>query len=475
MKKPKQRGEREIQRARDFFKGKWNNDSKKFNNRNFTIVVFRKFRNGQFHFLLQHRSPNIWNGRKDKGADQWGVVSGLASKNDKTPEMSAFRECKEECIPNLTLNDFKNACVQSLPYYGTKKIPNHVYYIIDTDYLVENNVVSEDWDGAPNADTKEIAYNKFPSGHVWISEHELDKILNIKHDTLSMTNFTMEKTGFNPVFKGIRMWDIISDMFRRYRTVMGITKPIILYHGTTEAGRKGILKDGFKIDVNCLEGSGLQEYNGRKSYHHCNCPMMGPGAYFAEYPKARDNTSRVLESERKKSNDNERLMSILLKCEVRLGDCKLATNEKQTIGAKNGYVDYCGCWAEEGYDSATVMGGTITKRSEWVVYDPTRINVIAYKKMFWKNYKLDYTSDWIKVSDSNEDGDKSDDIDEDKNEDSDEDSDDIDEDNNEDGNEDGDEDGDKSDDSHEDNNEDNNEDGNEGDESDESNEKNGEN
>ena len=359
------------------------------------VVVLRRVRNGQFEFLLQHRSAEIWS-RAGGGANEWGVISGRADAGDGWPDVTALRELQEETLANCTPQAFAAACVQAIPvtHLDMKAtfqagLP-HVIYILDADRLDALGLITADWEGDPGLDPKEITYDPHPTGHKWIGEDAIDVLVHIDNTQDSQCKDSRALPEIK--YLGIPIWHPVHYMFRLYRDELGRTKPVTLFHGTTEAGLAGILADGFRVDTACLSRKS-------KTGAPCDCGMMGAGVYFAYMDKAMSNTSRVS----KQMGED----TILLRCLVDLGKCKLATasagrgrgrdrGQGQGQGhVKKQYVDYCSGWYTEGYDSVHVRGNTVSKRSEWVVMDPARIRVEAYKRVQYQDYKLIGEGEWV--------------------------------------------------------------------------------
>jgi len=358
----------------DIAKNKRQNKSIKLTKSSASVIFRLKNKTG-YKYLFQHRGSNISNGNK------LGLPGGIQEKSDKNFIHTAYRECIEEDIPfkNFTMKEFEENILYTIPIHTIKdnitneyinipgsdgQVNKHIQFIVNADNLKIDNT-------PPKILNKELSYDTFKNGYMWISEEELDKYLN---------------NDINNINK-LKIWDIVINTIKSIRPALGHTKTVDLYHGTNIDGGKGIITTGFRKPEIC------QNKLICKSKCTRDCPMLGHGIYFAELDKATSNVYRTAILN-KETNIYE---GALLWCKVDLGNCKIDIDDPCPCGCKMLYVDHLGNWMKE-YDSIFLPGGTpVAKRSEWCVKNPSQIKVYAIKYIYLTDKKEiinEKTTEW---------------------------------------------------------------------------------
>ena len=326
-------------------------------------VLFRKREGASYSYLLQHRHARIWFSEPGHGANLLGLPGGMRSKHDTYSSDTAFREALEESAPFLNKSLFLSAIVQTVP------LQKHMYFIVDADGLQ----APEDWVGCA---TDEVDVSVFKTGHVWATEAQLKTLLQ---DDGVVLNW--------PV-----MWAPVKMALRKLWYALGISKPFLLYHGTTVASAQAILASKtFKVLNDAVACTGCKR-------RPCTCgPMLGPGVYLAQMDKANSNAGRAGSWALDKDADGL-IRGCILECSVQLGKCKIAAWTSMCgCGCKFvGGVDHHGRWHPE-FDSIYLEGGgPAAKRPEWCVRDPARVVPLRYKPVWWTpDCKFVKEGDWV--------------------------------------------------------------------------------
>lgn len=325
------------------------------------VLFCRRNVDGSSLVLLQHRALQKWAIRKQltqkqllqAGQDVLGLPGGGASRGEVCPEITAWRECSEECFNpcEVLRGEFFNAIDQKIVD------KSHVLYIVDVSKL---RGIPEDWCGPSHPDPKEISTFAFGTGHLWATEEDVDIALRSE----------------SPHIQGIPVWSHTIDSLRTCRDAFRRPGAITLYHGTSREAAKVIIENGFILED---EEIGCQRKSWKCSNTICCCAgMMGKGVYLAELPKGQSNAGRcgVVQG--------EVVIGTVLKCEVNLGRCKIAAScYKCSCGCGTPQADHLSKWKLEGYDSVKVPAKTISKRAEWCIADVANVKPVAYQDVRW--------------------------------------------------------------------------------------------
>ena len=314
-------------------------------------VVYRKgdIING-FYYLFQHRSHNIHGGDILRGANQLALPGGSINP-DETDIAGGWRESIEERVPfkNLSLSDFTTNIVYNIPITNTYPRRNGLIY--HSQFVIDANTFIDDPAIVPKLD--EVDDTKFPTGYVWISERELDGLLNKKI----------------PSLHDLKLWDLVLNTLFHIRPALGYSGAIDLYHGTTATVTQSIILNGFKNPNPCSLAESCLGKNCK-----CACPMLGRGIYFAQQDKATSNAERTATF----NPATNEYVGVIFWCKVDLGKCKIAIDEPCPCGCELLYVDHLAKWnTAQGYDSIYLCENTAAKRSEWCVSKPSQIKIHA--------------------------------------------------------------------------------------------------
>ena len=155
----------------------------------------------------------------------------------------------------------------------------------------------------------------------------------------------------------LHIWDVL-----KMPKTLSPHPPVALYHGTDVIYLESILKNSFRLPVctkGCLE---------RKKT--CTCHMMGKCLYFAKYDKAFSHAKQT-------SDWKKRSMGCVLRCAIRLGDCRTQPKIPCSCCGKP-YVDHPGAWMTHPFNSLYLAPNSLpaTRRPEWCVKDPKQVTVL---------------------------------------------------------------------------------------------------
>lgn len=388
---------------------------------------------GSWRYLLQHRSPTIWGGRKDKGAGMLGLPGGKADLEDEWPDVTAWRETREECLKPeeaeaFTLAAFQDAvvCAAAQPIGGVldrsrppvpsdpANTPAHgALFVVDADKLLEAGALStlEEWVAGPGT-PGEVTDEAFPGGHVWVPEAELDGALCkwLGRGARSGHIFGAERKGrpgLPPVTQCDDGWEDLvvgggsrgprrrrqakrsrdrrSGQLARPETkgppptfrgvplwpAVGVT--LALYRPALGYSRPLVLYVGVSEAV-----AADVRKNGLKATGRDCTAMLGEGVYLAGLAKAAKFANLVGDGSSgiKCGRDG-----VVFMCEVNLAgkevDVVSPLKPSPDVETAPGYVDYCGCWGRLGYPAAFAPGGTSSRLPEFVVGD---LSLVAVKR-----------------------------------------------------------------------------------------------
>jgi hypothetical protein len=351
---------------------------------NFTHVLFYRVNADKSHsFLMQHKALKPWAMSEQLTKEQLikfrqdvlCFPGGGALRGEVQPEITAWRECKEECFGslNVSLQEFLNAIKQRIVD------KSQVLYIVNISKFLG---IPPGWCGPLSPQTKEVSTSKFPTGYLWVTESEVD--LALKSKKLNQSNFPQIQ-DIPVCLRTLKSLETCRDAFRGLQTVT-------LFHGTSRKAAKSIIDYGFIFPE---DSSGCQNKSWKCSEGICCCAgMMGKGVYLAYLPKAQSNAGRVGHLE------NEVVVGVVIKCLVKLGNCKIAANMyKCACGCGTPQVDHLGKWKQQGFDSVKIPEKTISKRAEWCVSNAAAVKPVAYQHVKWsRNRELLYESEFIMVN-----------------------------------------------------------------------------
>ena len=348
-------------------------------------VVLRRERDGCFQFLLQHRPRQRWSKHlSDKkamhaGQNVWGLPGGGAHlSSDVYPEVTAWRECVEECLPeDLPLDTFMAAIVQRVP-----TSPVHVLFVVDADALG----LPPEWEGPSDA-RKEVCSLVVTTGHQWVDETFLDSMLFRRHR-----------------LHDIPMWPLCVRTLTQVRPALGWKRTVTLFHGTSLANLGSLLADGFRqVDDRKCEAL---SWKCSPEFQACCCAgMMGNGVYLAHYDKALSNSGRLASHE-----EDGVSTGVVLKCQVDLGECKVAPTVKFkdyahmcACGCSTWFTDHLSKWStQQRFDSVYVPPCSVSKRPEFCVKARGAVRIVAYQQVKWQQkYTHLMSSSWTSTAPKN--------------------------------------------------------------------------
>ncbi len=430
----------QVRRLRDGLGARWGKppgtklaDGRPAKTADFAMVVFRSrdpATPSSWRYLLQHRSPEIWGGRKDKGAGMLGLPGGKADDDDEWPDVTAWREVREECVAleaadALTLEKFQGAVVaataqpvQGLLDRSRSAIPadpknsrgHGALYVVDADKLAEEGALSglDAWAAGPKT-PGEVTESDFPGGHLWISEQELDEGLEAWLGRGGRTGHIVGAEGptrlGGPVLtRDSGGWEVVGGgggprwrrkgkrdrtrrsgrlgetrpaaigpppQFRRVDLWPSVGVTLALYRPALGYSRPIVLYFGAPA-----EAAEAIERDGPKGTGAECTAMMGEGIYLAGLAKAAKFSRLVGDGSHGKKGARD---GVVFMCEVDLSgvvvDVTAPLRPSPEIETAPAYVDYCGCWRRLGYAGAFSAGGTASRLPEFVVKDPARVRI----------------------------------------------------------------------------------------------------
>lgn len=353
-------------------------------------VVFRRKanKNAHYEYMLQHRHPDIWGGNVLKGAGMLGLPGGAGTPMDRGALETAWREAREESsLPEaVTLTQFMRAVVTVF------WVPGHTIAVVDADALalLQNDTTF------PCGETvsREVSTAVFPSGHVWVSEQQLEALLardaptDAKAATTGATDATAETLGGG--LGGVRIWPAVAKTLREFRPALGYLNGVVLYHGTTVDRAQSILREGFRVQTRCT---------GACKSKPCQCGMLGYGVYLAAEDKSSSNAGRAANSAGARDAQSKQLVGAVLECRVDVGKCEVLSTSKTCSCpcGRVGGVDHSGSWQRRGLDSVYLPGGgPAAKRAEWCVADAMRVTPVRMRLVYWSDDRcLLATGEWL--------------------------------------------------------------------------------
>jgi hypothetical protein len=340
----------------------------------YAAVVFRRKTKNAYEYMLQHRHPGIWGGDPLKGADMLGLPGGAREMMDRGALETAWREAREEsALPDaVTLTEFMRAVVTVFWVSGHNTIA-----VVDADAL-------ESWWHETTSGTAfdkkadEVSTAVFPSGHVWVSEQQLDALL------LRDNDYDAQVLG------GVRIWPAVAQTLREFRPALGFLTGLVLYHGTTVDRAQSILREGFRVQTRCT---------GACKAKPCQCGMLGYGVYLAAEDKSSSNAGRAANSAGARDPESKQLVGAVLECRVDVGKCEVLSTSKTCSCpcGRVGGVDHSGSWQRRGLDSVYLPGGgPAAKRAEWCVADARRVTPVRMRLVYWSDDRcLLATGEWL--------------------------------------------------------------------------------
>ena len=161
---------------------------------------------------------------------------------------------------------------------------------------------------------------------------------------------------------------------------LGITRRLLMYHGTTSDAAKQIKEKGFKV-------SSIHQCSG--VYYKCDPPfacsckgMLGPGVYLAEFDKAAANAGRVTPPGQ---------VASVLECAVDVGECKFVSRQSLDFcdcGCGSTASDHVASWYhDQMFDSLYLCDGAGVKRAELCVRRPERVEVLKEHSVIYNELR----------------------------------------------------------------------------------------
>ena len=151
-----------------------------------------------------------------------------------------------------------------------------------------------------------------------------------------------------------------------------LSSRIILYHGTSLEGLKGILASGFarptcKKRKECEEGV-------------CKCHMMGRCFYFAGFGKA-------FRHAKKSSFWEEREQGAVIRVAIDPGRWRVQPKLPCSCPCKKPYVDHKGLWMQS-FDGLFLEDNSLpaVRTNEWCIKSSTQIQVLDYQVYTFDQY-----------------------------------------------------------------------------------------
>lgn len=388
-----------------------------------------KFR-GEFHYLLQHRSPTIWGGEAARGADMLGLAGGQADAEDKhQPDASAWREACEELCPGLPLEAFRAAIVAHIDDVwesthgvgvdgGEERAPQpqlpsmadtdadgvtpslddppgswpkadlsspHQVFVVDADALVRGGFLPPQWAGTTPDKIKsadELSFARFPTGHTWVPESFLREVAGGR---FGGTGAAGGAGGDAFEHGGVKLWPRCAKFVQRNaKRLVAFRRGNVrtLYHGTGWAAAQAIQRTGF-LRPKCKnidwEAAPPRAAVG-DCRTTCHCQMLGYGVYLAREDKAR----RFAEMRHSFDPSGGALITV----SVDLGYTKRAVDRCPECTCAQVGVQHRSLWSSRsGYDSIVVPDRTRRggrdgpQLAEWAVADPDRITIVSVERV----------------------------------------------------------------------------------------------
>lgn len=338
------------------------------------LVLRRRAADGAtYEYLFQHRAAGVYGGAAEFGAGMLGLPGGRARKTDRGAVETAWREAVEEgALPaDLPLS----AVVPSAVVQVFRVPPHHTLVVVDADRLP----LARDWVGdaaaAPDA-AEEVAMHVWPTGHVWVSEPELETLL----------------TG-GCLRDGVRLWPAVADTLKRHRAALGFGAGLLLYHGTTMDGARSIFSNGFRVASACTGACRRR----RGAQAACQCGMLGYGVYLGDADKAASNAGRAAGAVQACDASTGALVGAVIECHVNLGrTCVADPHAACACQCRRPGVDHGGVWQRHADSVFLAGGGPAAKRSEWCVADPRRVTPLRARLVHWtQDRQLISTGAWM--------------------------------------------------------------------------------
>ena len=176
------------------------------------------------------------------------------------------------------------------------------------------------------------------------------------------------------------------------KLALGLEPSVVLYHGTSLQGARGIFEKGFQVST--VHSCPRTYYKCDPPYTCCCKGMLGPGVYFAGLDKATSNCGRA-------AGDQGEPIGVLLQCSVVPRECKIVTPWSPEVcrcGCGSKFSDHLAHWYHgQLFNSIFLENGAGVKRFELCIRRPNFATALSYQQITWNdNREVVGKSGWFR-------------------------------------------------------------------------------